>query len=550
MRARTLDPLVAVPGFLLVAWLLPLQAFADLITEDAKHTASDAVAEQYFGRSVAIRDGLVVVGADGDQQRRGAAYVYRMEKSGWTRLARLVDPGATPGDGFGGSVCFPRPGEVAVSVHGDDLGTKYGAGTVQIYAEANGWRRTHRLRPPVAVADPGGFGRELACGESSLLVGAVYTDGTFAHEGLVTFFRHTGVDWIYDGWFTPVVPRYQGYLGSSVAIDSYRAAAATPGRDPDHLTFYRRTASGWEIDSDMADAPGVTAMALSGDLLVVGAPIDDGLSQDSGVVIVYRRVGGAWVEQTRLLPEEGEPYNRFGGHLALAGDLLAVSESYGDVAGPNHGAVHLFFRDGDEWRRGDVLAASDGFPSQGFAASIAIDEQRIVVGAVLDGERAYRAGAVYEFARPDAVLQIGIDPWPHRQSTWIRVPVPPRLPVALLGSADFDPADVDRDTLAFGPLGAPPLASWTLQDVNEDGHVDRVAWFSKADSGIAPGDREVCLTGETFDGTAFEGCAEALVVFGCGQGLDLALGLPLAVVLGRGALRRRLSRGSRSAGSR
>jgi hypothetical protein len=546
MRARRLGPFALLAGCLPAACLVPSGPLADVLTEEAKHTAADAAEDQFFGRGVAIRDDLVVVGADGDRQRRGAAYVYRVDDSGWTELAKLTDPTAMAGDGLGESVCFPRSGEVALSAWSDAVGRQYASGTVQLYSQAAGWARSELLIPPAAAPDPGGFGRGLACAEGRLLVGAEYSDGTFAHEGLVTFFRHASGAWRYDGWFEPVVPRYQGYLGLSVAIDGNLAAAAAPGRAPDHLTFYRRTAAGWEIESDVGDVPSVTAMALSGDLLVAGAPIDDGLRAGSGVVIVYRRGVGGWVEQTRLLPEQAEPYNRFGDRLAFDGELLAIGELYGDVAGPNHGAVHLFFRDGDGWRRGDVLAASDGFPSQGFGRSIAIDEQRIVVGAVLDDERAHRAGAVYEFERPDGVLEIGIDLWPSRPGITLHLPVPPRLPVALLGSADFDPAHVDRDTLAFGPSGAPALSSWTLRDVNDDGYMDGVGWFTKAGSGIAPGDTEVCLTGETDDGTPFEGCTEVLVVFGCGQGVDLAAALPLMVVLGRGALRWRRRRPDRT----
>lgn len=547
MRARPLARLVRA-GLLLTACAIPSHTFADVVTENAKHTASDAAVEQFFGRGVAIRDDLVVVGADGDQQRRGAAYVYQVDELGWTELAKLADPSGLPGDGFGESVCLPRSGEVAVSAWSDALGTNYSAGTVQLYAEAAGWLQTDLLSAHPSVPDPGGFGRGLACAEGRLLVGAGYTDGTLAHEGLATFFRHDGAAWSHDGWFVPVVPRYQGYLGSKVAIDGDLAAAATPGRDPDALTFYRRTASGWEIEAELSDAPGATALALSGDLLVVGAATDDGLRTGSGIVIVYQRIAGEWVEQTRLLPEQAEPYNGFGDALAFDGDLLAIGEYRGDVAGPDHGAVHLFFRDGDGWRRGDVLTASDGFPSQIFGRSIALGEHRIVVGAALDDERAFRAGAVYEFERPRPVLEIEILPWPSRAGNKIRLPVPPLLRIALLGSADFDPATVDRDALAFGPEGAPALAFWTLWDLNDDGYRDGLGWFAKRDSGIASGDTEVCVTGETDDGAAFEGCTEVLVVFGCGQGVDLAVTLPLMVVLGRRVVRRRREGPGRAVG--
>jgi hypothetical protein len=82
------------------------------------------------------------------------------------------------------------------------------------------------------------------------------------------------------------------------------------------------------------------------------------------------------------------------------------------------------------------------------------------------------------------------------------------VPVAILGSETFAVADVDSTTLAFGPGGA-PLAHRTgphPKDANHDGIPDLLAHFLTEESGIAFGDEEACVTGETLDGTPFEGC--------------------------------------------
>jgi hypothetical protein len=102
------------------------------------------------------------------------------------------------------------------------------------------------------------------------------------------------------------------------------------------------------------------------------------------------------------------------------------------------------------------------------------------------------------------------------------------IPVAILGSDDFDVSDVDATTLAFGPHGAAldHAHGPHFDDVNDDGLTDLVSHYRTEETGIGIDAVEACLIGDTLDGTPFEACDDIFVIRGCGIGFELALLLP------------------------
>ena len=83
-----------------------------------------------------------------------------------------------------------------------------------------------------------------------------------------------------------------------------------------------------------------------------------------------------------------------------------------------------------------------------------------------------------------------------------------KIPVAILSSPTFEALNVDVKTLTFGAKGdekSLSKCSWTGEDVNGDGRVDKVCHFENKLTGFNEKDLEGILRGTTANGTAFEG---------------------------------------------
>jgi len=107
------------------------------------------------------------------------------------------------------------------------------------------------------------------------------------------------------------------------------------------------------------------------------------------------------------------------------------------------------------------------------------------------------------------LLQISIDIKPGNDAiTNINPKAQGKIPVALLGAADFTVQDVDQDSLTFGHTGdEASLAKCPGDptDVNGDVWPDLLCHFENQGAKFDPSDDEAILRGELNDGRKFEG---------------------------------------------
>ncbi|MES0361458.1 MAG: FG-GAP repeat protein [Anaerolineales bacterium] len=147
-----------------------------------------------------------------------------------------------------------------------------------------------------------------------------------------------------------------------------------------------------------------SAMAVSGDTLLVGAPGTNlKRAHNGGAAFIFQRQGLDWVETVRLLPDPPQAGSGFGHAVGIDGETAAVGARYefNPGSGNGSGAVYVYKREHDAWQLQARLAASDGAPFDLFGYAVAVHGDILAVGARaadgLNGER--NAGAVYLYQR-------------------------------------------------------------------------------------------------------------------------------------------------------
>lgn len=178
------------------------------------------------------------------------------------------------------------------------------------------------------------------------------------------------------------------------------------------------------------------AVAIDGDRIVVGAQLEDSIAtdvdgqgdnnelEDHGAAYVFDRTGRAWEQVAYLKGPDAGVVGRFGDNwgisVAVSGRLVAMGsiredsssqDDFENNAASNTGAVVVFERGSEDWRRVDYIKAPNIDDEDDFGRSLALDGNTLVIGAPGEdgqfegiqhsspvfGDNATNSGAAYVF---------------------------------------------------------------------------------------------------------------------------------------------------------
>ena len=328
--------------FRLQTVLIFVVIFVNWVQADSTKILVESVLDDHMGRNVIISGKIAMVGAPGAGRNAGAIFVFARDEIGWVEQTRIIPEDLKSNDEFGNVIAFRGDTLVVGMPRYSKISND--RGTVFVYARrGDQWVR----QPNVNANDTkekDRFGNAVDFDGKNLIVGAYLCNAPKGDSGAAYIFVHQGNEWVQQAKLVANDGDAFDWFGSSVAIN--------------------------------------------GDLAVVGAIREDGkgINSDSGAVYVFRKSGGSWKQEAKVIGRDTRAGHNFGHAVKTNGEIVAVGVPKGGSAGG--GAVYFFhLQDNDirnVWRQdGAALTVRSG---KNFGQSLSLENRTIIVGSPQDND--------------------------------------------------------------------------------------------------------------------------------------------------------------------
>ncbi len=384
---------------------------AGMWTQEAKLVASDGVAGDLFGASVAVEGDQALVGASmSPTTAAGAAYVYTRSATTWSQRAKLAQAVGGIGDQFGMTVALS--GDTAlVGAQSVDVTAGGNQGRAFVFRGAGAaWSEEAQLTAGDVAANDN-FGRSVALSGDTALVGAPNADVTTSNRGAAYVFVRSGTAWSQQQKLVASDGDANDNFGASVALLQDTALVGAPGADAptsgQGMAYaYTRSGTSWTQQAGWT-APAADiqtsgdygrVVALATDMALIGSPLLDGPGggTNHGAAFVRTRSGVTWSDEAKLTAGLSAAGSFFGS-VALSADTAVVGATYEDLNSiDNAGGAHVFARSGAIWSEQQRLVPSDPAAGDSFGFSVDVSGDTALVGAY---NKSSGRGAAYVFTR-------------------------------------------------------------------------------------------------------------------------------------------------------
>ncbi len=396
----------------------------DPIIQLAELTSSDAGAGDAFGTSVAISGDTIVAGAPshavGTNAQQGATYIFVKPANGWantsTFSAELTASDGIAGDSFGSSVAINGDTIVVGACNLSGVCSN-GPGKAYVFVKpASGWATTSAFNGKLTASDVGvgadGFGIPVSIGGDTVVIGSAQNNGTTNNgPGKAYVFVKPAAGWATmtetamltasdgangDGFGLPSISND----GNTIFVGAFDATVGTNVQQGAGY-IYLKPSGGWtttsQFDAKLTASDGQpfdvfgfcqNSVCISGDgnTVIAGAPqVNFSAAQTTGPgkAYVFVKPASGWATTSdfdaELTSSDGQ--RLFGWSVALsnAGDEAVIGAEFGA------GSAYEYSRPASGWATTSTFDAKlirpNGAANDALGFSVGVDAGTVVAGA-------------------------------------------------------------------------------------------------------------------------------------------------------------------------
>ncbi|MCF7831973.1 MAG: FG-GAP repeat protein [Candidatus Marinimicrobia bacterium] len=324
----------------------------------SKLTASDGSGYDNFGSSVSISGDFIAIGSPWSSSKTesgGAVYIYHYDDNRWREQSILSPEGNITNDHFGTGVSLDRD-RLLISAPGVDMNFgNEGAAYIYLLKEDE-WVLEATLSPEdLSFNDE--FGNSVHLFGDLAIIGVSSHDENERNSGAAYIFQHNETGWIQTEKLTASDPKIMDYFGEEVAISPKYAVVGVPYKDSSKeqtgaAYIFKHEEEGWReiqkltlADANEEDYFG-NSLALEDNYLFISCPgADTDEMEDVGAVYVFSNIENEWVQTQKIMLNNAEEGDVFGGRLSITNHTAVISSFWKDnkeYSIINAGALYIF----------------------------------------------------------------------------------------------------------------------------------------------------------------------------------------------------------------
>jgi hypothetical protein len=377
-------------------------------SQQAKLTALDGAASDYFGVSVSISGDYAIVGAAGDDGYKGSAYIFKRDGTSWSQQAKLTASDGAAYDVFGYSVSISGDYAIVGAYNDDSKGSAY-------IFKRNGtsWVQQQKLLASDGAAGDY-FGYSVSISGDYAIVGAYQDDDKGTDSGSAYIYTDYyayihGTKWHDkdgDGHLIGDTEE-QAIPGWRIYVDVNENGQFDTG-EPNELTdangnYVLIVPNGtWVLAEEARPCWEQTYPGGNGtyNITLAKGQIVEGYNFGNARPVEIHPSIWQKQQQDKLTASDGAANDEFGWSVSVSGDYAIVGAYQDDDKGTDSGSAYIFSPDDvncSDWDQTAKLTASDGAANDWFGCSVSVSGDYAIVGAYQDDDKGDNSGSAYIF---------------------------------------------------------------------------------------------------------------------------------------------------------